>query len=385
MSLATSRPMSLAKALLLSLLFLSIQAFAGRAPDYTIHQEYTSTRALGMGNAFIAVADDHSGMFYNPASLALRKDTQFRLFLRAGLDADVMEFSDDIDKAGDDPADMNAVLEKHYGEHMYFRAPTLGGVLVRPKWGLAILPVDFSVDLALHRSLMASVFVNAYLDTTVAFARAGTFKTKWLKNKVAYGWNAKVIHRAFYSDVLQSAQLATGEDLVNIDRSAEGATLDADIGFLYESKRGEGKWYQPTVGVVIRNALDYGFPINFGVFNEDPKEPPKLERRLDIGTKFDLPSFWVFDPKLAIDVKDIGHHNWTPMKGFHAGAEMYWKMARWWKGHWSAGINQGYLSAGFGARLGIFQIDAATWGEEVGTSDAPTESRRYIIETSLDF
>jgi hypothetical protein len=356
---------------------------ASRAPDYTIHQEYTSTRALGMGNAFTAVADDHSALFYNPAGLAYRRDTQLRMLLRGGLDADVLEFSEDIDAAGDDQTAMNAALEKHYGEHMYFRAPTIGGILARPGWGLAILPVDFSVDLALHRSVMASVFVNAYLDSTVAFGKARRYKVKWLKEKIAVGWNVKFIHRAFYSDVIQSAQLATDEELVNLDRSAEGYTVDSDLGILYQ--RSKGRWWHPSVGLVVRNVFDYGFPGSFHVFNEDPKEPPRLERRFDVGTKFNLPKFWVFDPKLALDMKDMGHRNWTPKKGFHAGAEMYWKMYNWWKGHWSVGLNQGYWSAGFGARLGIFQLDLASWGEEVGTTDAPHESRRYIAEMSLDF
>lgn len=361
-------------------------ALAGRAPDYTIHQEYTSTRALGMGNAFVALADDHSALFYNPAALLFRDDSQLRMFLRAGLDKDVLTFNDDVKAAGDDVVKMNSALEKHYGEHLYLRAPTLGIAYARPKWGFAFIPADFSVDLALHRSLSASIFVNAYLDSTIAFGRAQPWKFSWLKNKLSFGWTAKVIHRVFYSDVLQAAQLATPEDdIVNLDRSTEGATLDGDIGFLYQVKRKEGRWFQPSVGLVVRNIIDYGFPVNFSIFNKDPVEPPKLQRRVDVGTKFNLPAFWVFDPKITLDMRDMGHSNWTPKKGFHAGTEMYWKMKSWWKGYWSAGINQGYLSAGFGACIGIFQLDIATWGEEVGTTDSPHESRRYILEASLDF
>ncbi len=377
---------------LFSLLFLTAfissapDAGADEAPDYSIHQEYTSTRALGMGNAFIALADDHSALFYNPAALLFRKDSQLRMFLRAGLDRDVLNFKDDIDAAGDDPQKMNKALESHYGEHMYFRAPTIGLIYVRPKWGFAIIPADFSVDLALHRSVSASVFVNAYLDTTLAFGRAHPLNFKFLKkNQLSVGWTLKSIHRLYYSDVIQAAQLATDEELVNIDRSSEGLTLDADIGFLYQTKRKESKWFQPSIGFVVRNVFDYGYPVNFKVFNDDPKEPPKLQRRFDLGTKFNLPNFWVFEPKITADMRDMGHRNWTPKKGFHAGTEMFWNMRSWWKGHWSAGINQGYPSFGFGALLGIFQLDVASWGEEVGTSDSPRESRRYIVEASLDF
>jgi len=371
-------------AVLLTLL-LAPRAWPVQAPDYSIHQEYTSTRAMGMGNAFVAVVDDHSSLFYNPAALALRKDTQLRFFVRAGLDPNFLDFTDEVDAAGDDEAKLNAAMEKQYGEHLYFRVPTVGAIIARPKWSMAIIPADVSTDLSFQRSVISSVFVNSYIDTTIAYGRATTWKVPKLKNRLAFGWSAKLLHRAYYSDIIQAAQLANDEDIVNIDRAAEGVTLDADIGFLYSVKRSKGKWFQPTFGLAVRNLFDYGFPTNFAVFNDDPKEPPKLERRIDVGTKFALPNFWVFEPKFALDIRDIGHSNWTWLKGFHTGAEMYWKMRNWWKGHWSVGVNQGYWSAGFGARLAIFQIDLASWGEEVGTVDTKRESRRYMLEMSLDF
>jgi hypothetical protein len=34
-----------------------------------IHEQYQSPRALGMGGAFVAVANDYSALFYNPAGL----------------------------------------------------------------------------------------------------------------------------------------------------------------------------------------------------------------------------------------------------------------------------------------------------------------------------
>lgn len=356
--------------------------------DFQIHQDYTSTRALGMGNAFVAVVDDHSSLFYNPAALALRKDTQLRMFLRAGADADVISFNNDIKGAGKDAQKINDAIQKHYEDHLYFRAPTIGGVLVRPHWGLAILPVDFDVDFALHRSVAASVFVNAYLDTTIAYGYGNTVRVPWFdkkKHTVALGATLKTIHRAYYSDVIQSAQLASGQSLVSLANAQEGATVDMDIGGLYQFEVDENAKFKPSIGFDLHNVVDAGFPIKARFLNKDAKAPPRMQRRLDVGTKIGLPNFWVFDPKVAVDVRDIGYDSWTPMKGLHAGAELYWKMYNWWKGHWSIGINQGYWSAGFGARMAIFQLDLATWGEEVGTTDAKHESRRYILEASLDF
>ncbi len=368
-------------------LFTLLNLQTAFAADYTIHHEYTSTRALGMGDAFIAVADDHSGLFYNPASLALRKDGAVHAFLRAGIDADYPDFIDEIEAAEGDSNEMANVLERNFGEHRYSRVPTLGAMWVRPNWGMAFIPADLSVDIGLQRSLGPSIEVHAYLDTSLAWGYAK--KTKiFKKHPFAWGFTLRALHRAYYSDIISAATLAVDDEIFKIDKAREGMTIDADIGFLWAPPV-DGwmrKNFKPTFAAVVRNVGDYGFPIQFDVFNEDnPQEPPDLQRRLDIGSKFDLRKFWVFDPKLAVDVRDIFHDNWTIEKGAHVGLEAYWKMFNWWKGHWSVGMNQMYWTAGFGAKLAWFQLDIATWGEEVGTSDAPNESRRYMAELSIDF
>ena len=366
-------------------------SLASAAPDYSIHQEYTSTRALGMGNAFSAVVDDHSALFYNPAALALRKDGQVRMFLRAGISDNWLDTADDIDAAGDDDLKVAQALEKRYGEHLYSRVPTIGAMWVRPNWGVAFIPADLSIDGTIARQLGPSIGVNAYLDSTLAYGRAWRVGSKKNKRGPLYaGVTLKALHRAYYNDVISSASLAQDDELFDEKKADEGMTVDADIGFLwiptFKPKTFFGKYAKPTFSLVVRNVADYGFPMQFEIFNEDnPDEPPKLERRVDAGVKLEAPRLWKFTPKFAVEMRDMGHRNWTARKGFHAGAEFYWKMFNWWKGHWSAGVNQGYWTAGFGARLGWFQLDLATWGEEVGTEDTETESRRYIVEMSLDF
>jgi hypothetical protein len=92
-----------------------------------------------MGNAFAAVADDHSAIFYNPAALAFRKDGQLRMFIRAGATPESIKLFDEIDKAGKtDDADKTQaytdLITSHYGDHFYYRVPTIGAVWARPGW-----------------------------------------------------------------------------------------------------------------------------------------------------------------------------------------------------------------------------------------------------------
>ena len=367
-----------------------------KALDFTIHQEYTSTRALGMGNAFTAVADDHSAIFYNPAALAFRTDGHFRMFLRGGTDANAKQLFDEIDDLDSLPEAeqeqaASDLLVSHYGQHFYLRAPTMGAVWVRPNWGIAFIPADLSVDMAVQRNIGATLHLNAYFDSTLAYSFAR--KLKWLPktHDLAYGITFKAVHRIYMGRVIFAPDLVENTDVLDKNQAAEGLTGDVDIGTMWKPpvpKKGFFKflkYMEPTFAFVGRNLIDYGFKQNFHVVSDLDTEPPHLVRRFDFGSKWQLPHVWVFDPHFTADVRDMAHPNWSLKKGLHFGAEFYWKMFNWWKGHWAAGYNQGYWTLGFGAKLAWFQLDLATFGEEVGSPSAPQESRRYMLEMALDF
>jgi hypothetical protein len=382
---------------LLGLNFVAVDAFAVpvKSLDFSIHEEYVSTRALGMGNAFTAVADDHSAIFYNPSALAFRSDGQLRMFLRAGADAESFKLFNeikDVDKETKDLPDNQKtqpyvdLIQKHYGDHFNFRIPTIGAAWVRPGWGIAFIPADLSLDVDVHRQIGPMLNVNLYLDSTIAFAYAR--KTKWFKgHETAWGATIKGVHRVYVGQSLSAGALADGTSVFETKDANEGFTGDIDLSFTWKppAVRSFFRYLKPTFAIVGRNLIDYGFTTNFHFIDKNSGEPPKLGRRFDFGSKWDLPKFWVFDPHLAIDIRNVGHDNWTWKKGSHAGMEFYWKMFNWWKGHWSGGLNEGYWTAGFGARLAWFQIDLCSFGEEVGTASSPLEDRRYMLELALDF
>ena len=196
-----------------------------------------------------------------------------------------------------------------------------------------------------------------------------------------------ILRGVYGGQAISAGEMADGKSPFSTADANEGLTGDLDLATYWRPPASEGffKHMQPSFALVGRNLLDYGFKKNFHFISKDSGEPPKLGRRFDLGSKWDLPKWWVFDPHFSADIRDIGHENWSPRKGSHLGMELYWKMYNWWKGHWAMGANQGYWTAGFGARLAWFQIDLCSFGEEVGTDSAPKEDRRYMIELALDF
>jgi hypothetical protein len=131
--------------------------------------------------------------------------------------------------------------------------------------------------------------------------------------------------------------------------------------------------------------LDYGFKTNLHLLDPNSGEPDRLQRRIDVGSAFDLPDWWIWRSRFAFDVRDILHDNWTFSKGVHMGAEFLWKVKSWFQGGWRFGINQGYFTAGFSGDFAVFRLDLVTYAQEVGTSDSPKASRIYMTKMSMDF
>lgn len=352
---------------------------------FGIRRGFEGTRANGMGGAFTAVADDNTAIFYNPAGLGQLEKGESNWFLKADIDPEIFDFTDELGTALDQSDKEQAitdVIKSKYGSHYSFRGPSLGWLWARPNWGLAVIPIDLSIDMGLHRSVGPSVNVTAIQDTTVALTKNWKIK-KWQKNgSFNLGVTAKAIYRMNVDEVVDIASIALTEEVFDSDQANEGFTVDADVGFLWV---GPWKSYNPSAGIVIRNIGDYGYLTNLEIIGEGTGDPEKLNRVIDIGYAMDLPSWWIWSSKMAFDIRDMLHPNWSFKKGIHLGAEFMWEVSSWFRGGWRAGINQGYWTAGFTGEFGIFKLDLASYGEEVGIDSSPIENRRYMMTMSLDF
>lgn len=350
-----------------------------------IRNQFESTRALGMGNAFTAVSDDVNAIFYNPAGISQLEGGQSSWFLKGDVDPSVRGFYNDIDRASDASDSTQAitdVISENYGNQFGLRAPSLGFLWARPNWGLAVIPMDFSLDMGLNRTVGPAVSLNAVQDTTVAFTYNWKIK-KW-QNAGSFnvGVTTKMIYRMNVDEVVNAASIALNDEILDMSDAREGLTIDADVGFLWK-----GPWerYNPAVGLVIRNIGDYGYLANLNLIGDGTGEPQRLHRVIDLGYAMDMPSFWLWSWKLAFDVRNMLHPQWSLQKGIHMGAEFLWEVNSWFKGGWRAGINQGHWTAGFTGEFGIFRLDLASFGQELGVPGMGFESRRYMMTMSLEF
>lgn len=386
----------MAKQVFFLLLFAVQMASAGNGLNFRIHHEYQSLRALGMGDAFVAVANDYSGLFYNPAALARREDGQLNMFIDIGASTDIGTFVSEVGEASKNVSSPQVavaeVLESAYGKSFGGRFIAPSAVLVRPGWGLAVLPMDVSLNLDVHRQgLGPGLNMSMIADTTIAYGWAKDFYLVE-GTRTSAGFTVKAVNRGYLNEFVTAIDLATGEQLITAGMLSEGFTVDADVGALVTPDLpNEGLWSylrlaRPTFGAVVRNVLDYGFTKETNIFNKDKNSeaPEKLHRRLDLGSRWEYPEFFIFGGRGAMDIRDILHPEFTLKKGLHLGFEFDWTMFSWWRGQYRVGLNQGYYTLGASALFSIFNLDLVTYAEDVGTPNNPRENRKFELRMNID-
>lgn len=363
-----------------------------------IHHIYESPRAMGMGGAFVAVANDYNALFYNPAGLARVDESQFNGALEFGLSGQqFLDFAKDLDTASKvqgTSESFNAfydVLQKNYGKQFSFRASLFQGIFSHPNWAIGILPAQMALDMSVHNQGTPALNVRSYLDTVVAFGYGQAFRHEMIPGKFSWGITSKFVHRGYANRQVNSLDLMTDSNFFKSSDLRDGYTIDFDWGLLFTpALPSEGlssvlRYARPTFGLVVRNVLDTGFNQTFNAFNKDDTDPPeRLYRRLDLGSRWELPAFAIFNWRMVADAQDLMHPNYSLRKALHLGAEFDWTMAGWWKGQYRMGVNQGYPTVGASFLLTVFRLDLTTFGEDIGSTQTPRENRVYKLTLNLD-
>ncbi|MFN8792131.1 MAG: hypothetical protein ACK5Y2_11815 [Bdellovibrionales bacterium] len=362
-----------------------------------IHQHYQAPRALGMGNAFVAVANDYSALFYNPAGLARLDENDLNMSFDLAGTPSLAKFVEDIEEAQDTPGSESdkqsaiaGVLQRNFGNRYAVRVGAPQAIWARPGWAVGIIPMDLTMRFSVHNSIGPAVAATVHADTTVAYGYGAHVKG-FEYGLLSWGITGKAIHRGYFSQNVNFIELAADPNIVSDDDLATGYTADADLGLLWTPHIPDSglfsllEYTRPTFGLVVRNVGELGFQRSNLLDNENEQKPEKLYRVIDVGSRWEYPSFWIFSGRGVLDVRDILHPGFNWRKGLHAGFEFDWTMTSWWKGHYRVGISQGFWTAGLSAKFTVFNLDLVSYGEDVGTFGTPVESRIWMLRASMNF
>lgn len=331
-----------------------------------IYELHRNVRALGMGNAFISLAENETALFINPAGLA-RNGGFFWTIAdpAAGLNSLDTELLDAFEKLTDDSTFEDG-LNDLMGE------PIWSGVnaktaFVAPYFGIAYY-TDLDTSILVDNPVAPQIQANLINDIGLAIGAGFSF------GPVDFGGVVKRIERTggratFGPSVVSGIIEGSGstDDIFDV-LEAEGTGYSLDLGLNFAPPAP----FSPTLSVVWKNVGNTSFRAGAGQLR-----PPTDPQEWSVGGSMVFDAFLVHIIP-SIDVKHIEDSDEQIGKKIHLGVELGLPLL-----DLRAGYHQGYLSYGAGIDLGFIQVDAASWGVELGEYPGQFEDRRYMLQATL--
>jgi len=344
--------------------------------------QYTTTRALGMGGACVAVADDRTALYSNPAGLNVFKEgISFSLpALALDYDPNTLFLSlltgtrlAHFGNPGQVDRTFVEELQKVEGEHIRNTVLPEADLVFR-NMGVGIYGVswlDAVYDMGLYQPKL-TYQSQTDLVITAAFS-------KRVLHALSLGLSADYIYR------LQAPQtLVWGENIGDIvigdlfgddlGNFVIGDVFDNGQDTLDLNEDGRNGLALDAGAIYHAGLLRLGLTIDnvWGTLGDDD-----LDRRFNVGAAYWVSQFvrrgLVERFVLAGDVADLGGGGdfWTKV---HLGAEMELPL-----GALRAGFNQGYPTWGFAARFMLFHIEFTDYSKELGEYAGHLRDRSYLL------
>lgn len=328
----------------------------------TIHSH---ARALGMGDAFTAIASDSSSLFYNPAGLARVRGINWKIFdVRAGANGlNTYNKIKDLNGAssGSQYADQ---IDGLYGEHVYtgvgaesaFTAPMFGFAVY--DHADALVRVDNPIYPQLYTSVINDLgYVGGFGAPLSPFVHFG-MDFRYVKRtgaRLPFG-------AAFLAD------LDPKKIYSHVTGWGQGYGMDAGLNIVLPAPL-----FTATLSTVWRNIGQMSFR------SDDPNTNIPTEDNdvtVGLGLVFDTPLVSVAP---ALDLRYLNSSKYQMTRKINFGVEVGLPIV-----DIRAGFREGYYTYGAGVNLGLFRVDAASYGVELGAYPGQIEDRRYVVEFTME-
>jgi hypothetical protein len=388
---------------LLGLLLIALLCFPKPVDARELRRSMSTIRPLLMGDAYVAVADEATVLFYNPAGLAWIQESSVELFtpqfifnepVRIAL-VDPEQFQDELDKLNQDLENekYETLLSREFFTDITIRSP----IIVFPDKGLVLgLGEEALANIQVLGTrvipLVRVEFFGDLVGVIGGFGKAG--------EHFSWGFNAKIINRRGVDRTYTPGDLAASaeEDEGVAARPewrdlADGVTFTQpglDLGLIWKLPFAEH--WEPRVGVSALNIGGYDEAdgitgMRFGP-REDEFSPPQAGELPQINTLgFAVSPWWEgIRFTIALDVVDFTRtalpgEDWV--QRLHLGAEIglyphedgtarLGILFGWAGGHTSYGV----LS-----RVWIFEVGFGQYTVELGDSygDNPDKRTTFLL------
>lgn len=344
-----------------------------------IIRPFQSVRGAAMGSVKITTGEYVENFFGNPARATSNPNRKFSIFdVSAESNQDTPTHIKKLIGGGDD---MATKLAATTGKNLHGRLQTTFPAVYIPnlsggKWSFDIgLIHSTQFDVDIRRSYQLNPLFTADIGPAVTVAR------KFLENDaLSVGITTHATYRLAtkrnYSliDFVQSGSLKI-EDI-----AGDGAHLDFDVGATHTINWKPKGWVFQS-GVAVGNVFGGNYtsiPFKMKKITHRPVPQP---RTVGLGISARQRELWKFTDFVgAIELTDIGNNpNGSWMRLLHIGTEVRFGVLRP-----RFGINQGYLCGGLGLDLRFFQLDLATYGEEMTLNPGGWEDRRYAARIAFE-
>jgi len=371
---------------LVALALLSSQAALAR--EYA--DLFATPKALSMGGAVSAIADDYTALQYNPAGLALVKRWQLRApdLVLAQASKGIKDFKDAIDAAKDNSAEPIAKqLQRFDGKNASLGFDLLGFAYLRKNFGAAINPLSLNTSFRVRTPslLFVKAKVRVISDTGVAVGFAKSFYSNHLRVGVTL---RPFIWRSGFEQKLENQSL-TGvfEPQTSLKQYVgSGWGSDADVGVqgnLNTWTIAKAK-VKPMAGLVVQN-------LNATKFSQKMNEKeflgvvPGLERRMNVGIGGTIENWGVFRPTLTFELRDLFIQTHKFMEHISSGLELMLKPKRWLSTAFRLHFYKGNIGGGVGAVMGPAELELGTYAVNLGNGPGIGVNRRYYAQLSAVF
>ncbi|MCH2532926.1 MAG: hypothetical protein MK008_00620 [Bdellovibrionales bacterium] len=352
------------------LIIFSIITFHLPLKAQEVREFYNGVRSLGMGGATIAVTNDETALLNNPAGLGKLRDYFFTV---ADPELDLSERNYPIhglDLMGMiDPDATLGELRSRPGASVYSKAQIFPSIVL-PNFGMGLFTkYEMFAQVASDSSTYK---VNYQNDMAFVFG----FNFRLFDGRLKLGFNTKLINRV---EILRDDLDPTASTNTVSNLGKHGFGVGSDVGMILTAP-----WkYLPTLAIRARDVGNTKFDFKDGLFKTTAEYPEVDTQKVDAAFAL-FPILgrgkrmvFTLEVRDVLNMSDYEDQN----KLYHGGVEFNFHDAFFFR----AGYNQRYWTSGVELAVMNYQLQLATYGEEIGTATQPQEDRRYVLKFAYRF